>query len=124
MKKKLAGIMTGLLLLASTPVFATTGEYEFNLYPNGTYDSTSVETKDDNEQSAYINGSSMRSVEVWYKVKKASGGDATRAVGRMAGGGTFTMPYTYSASKGDRLFLNVQNNNTDQNIWVFGRWTP
>lgn len=116
--------MAGILLLASTPVFATTGEYEFNLYPNGCYDSTDVETKDDNEQRAYVSGSCMRNVEIWYRVKKASGGNATSAVGKMANSSTFTIPYIYSARKGDRLYLNVQNNNTDGNAWVYGRWTP
>ncbi len=127
MKKKLAGLITGILLVAnSVPAFATTGEYEFWLYPNGCYDSTDVETKDDNEQKAYVTGYCVNipNNEVWYRVKKASGGSATRAVVKRAGSGTFTIPYTYSAKAGDRLFMNVQNNNTSGNIVVHGRWTP
>lgn len=127
MKKRLAVILTGIFLLAnSVPAFATTGEYEFWLYPYGSYGSTDVETKDDDEQRAYVTGSCVNipTTEVWYRVKKAAGGSATRAVPKTADSGTFTIPYTYSASAGDRLFLNVQNNRTSGNIIVCGRWTP
>jgi hypothetical protein len=108
------------------PATKTTGYFTYTLQPNELV-STSTQTKDDNEQRAYLTINSITGNivdRVWVRIKTSSGSNVTEESGYFTNPGRYYVDYEVNVSTGDRLYMNLQNDEHNPTLTIDGQWTP
>ena len=124
------------MLSIGATVYATTGTYHFDILPNA-IDETNFETKDDNEQKAYI---TITDVELrgcceahewifWFRVRNTDNEPVTNAASwdfwnKNWTGETRTLAYTSYQPKNTALKLRGQLDEISSTMSIEGRRTP
>lgn len=135
MKKSIRKLLTGVLVCTSlvtvgATAYATTGSFYFQLARNEV-SSSSVQSKDDNEQTAYITvtNSDLSNVPndtMHLRVRTDVGQLATNAV-EVKYTGSYTTSYSLLQGKagyGYKLYGQYDYASPYQSGMVQGRWTP
>ncbi|WP_326975294.1 hypothetical protein [Caproicibacter sp. BJN0012] len=132
MKKKIISALVCAMFLvsAAVPAFATTGQFSFSLDPNENSGVaySSNQTKDDNENQAYVTPTSgnVISSDLLYFAVATSG--HSRVTGYAGGSGVqYNVTYHPQYNSGENVpgrILCLLGDTDRYTVSVAGRWTP
>ena len=113
----------------SADTVRTTGSFSVTMPARSPYN-TSKQTKDDDEQTAYVTLTKLSPSAyqefngILVRVRDYDGGAAMTAWTTITSTGKHTLSYrTFEGIAGDRYYLQISNEN-DRDTDVAGRWTP
>jgi|GEM_PF-2712092 len=129
MRKRLILATVVLVILASSiPVFALTGKFDFFMMSPGNSQSSTVVTKSDSEQKAYVTityGDWVSSDKVWFRVRDRYANPMTETKWSNSNE-SFTLDYSVRTGVAGQIYYlkGQQDSTATYPVSVLGRWTP